>query len=103
MSNGAIILLAGWLLPCVMVALIVGPRVSFARLVLALFASTVICLLTIVALGVSQFGDCGEDVIGPVPGSACHAAKANMAWTCIAIGAALLVGTNWLLVRHRKR
>jgi hypothetical protein len=92
-----------WLAPCVPVALFGWWRASIVR-TLAAEAWTVIgSAVTLVLVGFSVIGDCAEDVIGPVPGNPCHAAKSQGMMLSLAFGFAILVAGNWLIFRGSRK
>jgi len=70
----------------------------------ACIAFTLACLLVFfVAAGLSQFGDCAEDVITGTHQGPCIDQKRIVGWTIIAIGIVTLIVGNWLIIRKRGR
>jgi cell division protein FtsW (lipid II flippase) len=99
---------ATWLLaivagPCLPVALLGWRRVGRLRLVAALCWTLVAWSMTLLCVGLAVFGDCAEDVIGPVPGNPCHAAKRQAMIAALAIGIAILAFGNWRILRRGRR
>jgi len=71
---------------------------------LAAEAWTVIAsAITLVLVGFSVLGDCAEDLIGPVPGNSCHAAKSQAMLVSLTFGFAILVAGNWLIFRGSRK
>jgi hypothetical protein len=71
---------------------------------LAAEAWTVIAsAITLVLVGFSALGDCAEDLIGPVPGNPCNAAKSHAILVSLAFGFAILVAGNWLIFRGSRK
>jgi len=71
---------------------------------LAAEAWTVIAsAVTLVLVGFSALGDCAEDVIVPVPGNPCHAAKSQAMLIGLAFGFAILIAGNWLIFRGSRK
>lgn len=92
-----------WLAPCVPVALFGWWRASIVRTLAAEAWTVIASAVTLVLVGFSVIGDCAEDVIGPVPGNPCHAAKSQGTMLSLAFGFAILVAGNWLIFRGSRK
>ncbi len=102
MQSGIWLLLI-WLAPCVPVALFGWWRASILRTLVAEAWTVIASTITLMLVGFSVLGDCAEDVIGPVPGNPCHAAKNQAMLVSLALGVAILVAGNWLIFRGSRK
>ena len=69
------------------------------RTLLAMSWTIVATSITLTLVAYSLLGDCLENVMGPVPGNPCHAAKGQAMLVRLAFGFAILVAGNWLIFR----
>jgi len=92
-----------WLAPCLPVALFGWRRASLRRTLAAEAWTVIASAITLVLVGFSALGDCAEDVIGPVTGNPCHAAKSQATLVSLAFGFAILVAGNWLIFRGSRK
>ena len=102
MQSGVWVLLI-WLAPCLPVALFGWRRASLRRTLAAEAWTVIASAITLVLVGFSALGDCAEDLIGPVPGNSCHAAKSQAMLVSLAFGFAILVAGNWLIFRGSRK
>ena len=102
MQSGVWVLLI-WIAPCLPVALFGWRRASLMRTLAAEAWTVIASAITLVLVGFNALGDCAEDVIGPVLGNPCQAAKNQAMLISLAFGFAILIAGNWLIFRGSRK